>query len=317
MVVYLYLKEVGFFIIPVFGTLAAFPVTMNQKVLNPFLLFFFVLPAAFIYAPFIKMFSVGLGLKMMLASTLFTTLLFFLILPLIGQLKNKERLAYLLLFLFVVFSISAYIKSDFNEKSPKPSSLLYLHNTDMDSAIRVTYDNVLIDWSEQFLVDKGRIPSKGEYKMISSKYRTGFAYVKKAPRKEIPPPLIATVKDTVMGDERLLEICVSPKRSVNLLYVYSDPIRLNAAKVNGIPVSNHFLENRRERLVAHYISDNDHTELELRFPKDSILELTFYEASKDLLASELFPVLQRPTTSISMPFVLNAAILAIKTLGFE
>lgn len=313
----IYLPGASFFIIPLFGLLAAFMVTLNQEEPNPFLLVFLALPAVFIYSPFIKMFPVGLGLKMMVAATVFTTLLFFLVLPFFGQLKSKERLAYLAAFLFAVFSISAHIKSDFNEKRPKPSSLLYVHNADNDSAIWATYDHRLIGWNGQFIGSEKRVPEAGEYKTLPSKYRTEFTYVADAPKKAIAAPWIDTVKDTIIGNERILELCVTPKRKVNRLDIYSNPIKLNSAKVNNIKLSDYFLENRKKRLITHYITDNDYTELELSFPKDSVLELTFYEASNDLLTNTAFTVPERPKNSIPMPFVLNDAILVTKTVKFE
>ncbi|UII81247.1 M28 family peptidase [Flagellimonas sp. CMM7] len=313
----IYLPGASFFIIPLFGLLAAFMVTINQEEPNPFLLVFLALPAVFILSPFIKMFPVGLGLKMMVAATVFTTLLFFLVLPFFGQLKNKERLAYLAAFLFAVFSISAHIKSDFNEKRPKPSSLLYVYNTDNDSAIWATYDYRLIGWNGQFLGSEKRVPETGEYKTLPSKYRTEFTYVADAPKKAIAAPWIDTVKDTIIGNERILELCVTPKRKVNRLDIYSNPIKLNSAKVNNIKLSDYFLENRKKRLITNYITDNDYTELELSFPKDSVLELTFYEASNDLLTNTAFTVPERPKNSIPMPFVLNDAILVTKTVKFE
>src|SRR5690606_21347504 len=60
-----YLQGASFFIVPLFGLLAAFVVIINQEEPSPFLLVFLALPAVIIYAPFIKMFPVGLGLKMM------------------------------------------------------------------------------------------------------------------------------------------------------------------------------------------------------------------------------------------------------------
>jgi hypothetical protein len=77
------------------------------------------------------------------------------------------------------------------------------------------------------------------------------------------------------------------------------------------------LENRGNRLITHYITNNDFTEIEMQFPKDSVLELSFYEASNDLLTHPDFSVPKRPDTSIPMPFVLNDAILTIKTLRFD
>ncbi|MFT0713700.1 M28 family peptidase [Flagellimonas lutimaris] len=309
-----YLKGAAFFIVPLFGLLAAFLVTINQEKPNPFLMVFLALPAVLIYSPFINMFPVGLGLKMMVAATVFTTLLFFLVLPFFGQLKTKGRLAYLFLFLFFALGITSHIQSDFNEERPKPSSLLYIFNADTDSTHWATYDNVLIDWNDQFLGDEKRKP---ETETISSKYRTNLNYVADAPKKDIPLPYIDTVLDTIIGDNRMIELCITPKRDVNRLEVFTNPIDIKSAKVNRIELSSYFLENRRSKLVTHYITNNDFTELQLEFPKDSVLELTLYEASNNLLTHPDFSIPERPKNSIPMPFVLNDAILTIKTLRFD
>lgn len=309
-----YLKGAAFFIVPLFGLLAAFLVTINQEKPNPFLMVFLALPAVLIYSPFINMFPVGLGLKMMVAATVFTTLLFFLVLPFFGQLKTKGRLAYLFLFLFFAFGITSHIQSNFNEERPKPSSLLYIFNADTDSTHWATYDNVLIDWNDQFLGDEKRKP---ETETISSKYRTNLNYVADAPKKDIPLPYIDTVLDTIIGDNRMIELCITPKRDVNRLEVFTNPIDMKSAKVNQIELSSYFLQNRRSKLVTHYITNNDFTELQLEFPKDSVLELTLYEASNNLLTHPDFSIPERPKNSIPMPFVLNDAILTIKTLRFD
>lgn len=312
-----YLKGASFFALPVFGVLAALLVTIHQEKPNPLLIVFLGLPGIFVFAPFIAMFPIGLGLKMLLGTTLFCTLLFFLVLPFFSQLKNKDRFAYLFLVLFIVFSISAHIKSDFNENRPKPSSLLYVYNEDQDEAVWATYDNVPIDWNNQYLGEEKRKPSSDAYKTISSKYKSNFTFVKNAQKKAVTLPLADIVQDTIIEDERVLELCLTPKRNVNRLDVYTNPISLNSGKINGLPFSTYFLKNRKERLATHYISDNDYTELELSFPKDSVLELTFYESSNDLLTNPLFTVPERPKNSIPMPFVLNDAIVVIKTLKFE
>lgn len=309
-----YLKGASFFIVPLYGLLAGLLVTINQEKPNPFLMVFLALPAVLIYSPFIKMFPVGLGLKMMVAATLLTTLLFFLGLPFFGQLKSKGRLAYLFLFLFFAFGISSHIQSDFNEERPKPSSLLYVYNADTDSTQWATYDNVLIDWNGQFLDDDKRKPNT---ETISSKYRTNLNFVAYAPKKNIPLPYIDTVMDTIIGENRVIELCVTPKRNVNRLEVFTNPIDITSAKVNRIALSSYFLEHRKSRLITHYITNNDFTELQLEFPKDSVLELTLYEASNNLLTHPDFSIPERPKNSIPMPFVLNDAILTIKTLRFD
>lgn len=309
-----YLKGASFFVVPLFGLLAGLLVTINQEKPNPFLMVFLALPAILIYAPFIKMFPVGLGLKMMVAATLLTTLLFFLVLPFFGQLNSKRRLAFLFLFLFFAFGITSHIQSDFNEERPKPSSLLYLYNDDKNTSQWATYDNVLIDWNGQFLGEGKKQPTA---ETISSKYRTNLKYVADAPHKEIPVPYIDTVLDTIIGENRVIEVCITPNRDVNRLEVFTNPMKLGKAKVNRIELSPYFLENRKSRLVTHYITDNNFTELQLEFPKDSVLELTLYEASNNLLSHPDFSIPERPKNSIPMPFVLNDAILTIKTLRFD
>ncbi|MEM9077336.1 MAG: M28 family peptidase [Bacteroidota bacterium] len=313
----IYLKGASFFVLPLLGVLVAFLITMNQKEPNPVILVFLSLPAIFIYTPFIKMFPVGLGLKMLGASTLFCSLLFFLILPYFAQLKNKNQFAYLFIFLFVVLSISGHIQSDFNEERPKPSSLLYVQDIDKNEAIWATYDHVLVDWNSQYLSQDKKVPEPNEYQTISSKYRSNFTYVRNIPPKNIKLPLIDTLRDTIIENERIIELCFTPKRDVNRLDIYTNPIQLNSGKINNIPFSAYYLEKRKRRLASHFITDNNYTELELSFPKDSILELTFYESSNDLLSHPLFTVPERPKNSIPMPFVLNDATVMIKTLKFE
>ena len=130
-------------------------------------------------------------------------------------------------------------------------------------------------------------------------------------------PYVDTVMDTIIGANRVIELCITPKRNVNRLEVFANPVEFSKAKVNRIELSSHFLENRSSKLVTHYISNNDFTELQLEFPKDAVLELTLYEASNDLLTHPDFSIPERPKNSIPTPFVLNDAILTIKTLRFE
>lgn len=312
-----FLSGASFFIIPVFAVLAAFMVVLNQKMPNPYLLTFLGLPALFIYAPFIKMFPVGLGLKMMVAATLFVTLTFLLLLPVFGFYRKKKRLAYLSLILFFGCMISAHFNSGFDKDNAKPTSLLYVLDADSNKAQWATYENTLSDWTTQYLgVDK-KTPEKLIEKTISSKYSSGFTYFAEAPTKEIAPMQVEKTRDTVIGNSRFLDICITPKRNVNRLEVFTNTT-IESATVNTIPLSEYYLENRwLGKLVTHYISNNDYTDLQLSIPKDSVLELTIYEASNDLLSNPQFTIPARPEDNIPMPFVLNEAILVTKTVRFE
>ena len=313
-----YLQGASFFIVPMFALLVSFMVIINQKEPSPYLLVILALPALWIYSPFIKMFPIGLGLKMMVASTLLTTLTFFLLLPIFGFYKHKNRLAVLGCLLFLGFMASAHFNSGFTKENAKPSSLLYVLDVDNNTAQWATYEQRVSDWTAQYIGATRKVPEKLAGRTISSKYASGFTYVSTAPIKEIIPPKIETTRDTIVGDERILELCITPQRDVNRLEIFTNNIELHEATVNNIELSDHYLANRTKgKLITHYISNNDYTELQLAFPKEAKLELTLYEASNDLLSNPLFTVPERPEDNIPMPFVLNDAILLTKTVTFE
>jgi len=314
-----YLEGASFFIIPVFGLLIAFFVLLRQKEPSPFLLLFLALPALFMFTPFIKMFPVGLGLKLLVASTVLVTLLYFLLLPLFGLSKHKMRFAVISVFLFLTLSIGAHLNSSYSEERPKPSSLLYVYNADTGQSQWASYDKVPIEWNSQYLAGtKSEEENKTTEKNISSKYNTAFTFTAKAPKKSLKIPDVTVMHDTILANTRSISLCISPKRAVSRLEVFTNKIALEKAVVNGVALSDYFLKNRKYgKLVTHFVSDNDYTEIALEFPKDQPLELTLYEAANDLLTNPLFSVPKRPKHSIPMPFVLNDATLIIKTIRFE
>jgi hypothetical protein len=264
------------------------------------------------------MFPVGLGMKMIITSTLLTSLLFFLLLGVFGFYKSKGRWAGLVLLVGIGFFVSAHLSSGFDQENPKPSSLLYVLDVDEATAKWATYEKVPSAWTAQYLDEDRQLPDPQTTKTISSKYSANFTFVKEAPLKPIPPPEIEKTMDTVVGTERILKICITPQRPINRLEIYTNDVKLNKAYVNGVDLGDYYLAHRKwARLLTHYVSDNDFTELQLRLPKDSVLELTIYEASNDLLNHPQFSVPPRPTDNISMPFVLNDAVLVTKTVRFE
>ena len=213
--------------------------------------------------------------------------------------------------------ISAHFNSGFDKDNAKPTSLLYVLDADSNKAKWATYEKTLSDWTTQYLGDDKEIPKKLSENTISSKYSSGFTYVSDAPLKEIAPMHVEKTRDTIVGESRLLDICITPKRNINRLEVFTNT-NLESAIVNNIKLSDYYLENRRRgKLVTHYVSNNDYTDLQLSIPKDSILELTLYEASNDLLSNGQYTIPARPEDNIPMPFILNDAILVTKTVRFE
>jgi len=312
-----YLQGAAFFIIPLYSFLVAFYVHINQKNPNPFLLVFLGIPALFIFAPFVKMFPVGLGLKMLVATTLLTTLIFFLLLPLVTKYRKKGALAFLSFLLFAGFMASAHMNSGFTKDRPKPTSLLYVLDTDENKAKWATYEHRPSDWTSQYITKKvaDTLLSK---KTISSKYGSNFTFTNEAPLKNVPKPTIEVQQDTIVNNMRTVRLCITPNRPINRLEVFTNAVDIQKADVNGIELSEHFLKNRYGgRLITHYISDKNYTDITLQVPVEQELELTIYEASNDLLTNGLFTIPKRKENEIPMPFVLNDAILTIQKVKFE
>ncbi|HLT50967.1 MAG TPA: M28 family peptidase, partial [Arenibacter sp.] len=313
-----YLKGGSFFIIPVYALLASLWILIDQKSPSPFLFVVLALPAIWLFAPLIKMFPVGLGLKMMVTTTVLTSLTFLLLLPVFNALSNKIRMAGLCFILFIGFMVGAHFNSGFSKDNARPTSLVYLMDADQQTALWATYDKVISPWTSQYIGEHKESPPKREQQTFSSKYGTGFSYVSPAPLKNIAPPLVAIAQDTVIGELRFLEINIESQRPIQRLEVFINDVDIKKAVVNDIPLSDHYLQNRKSnKLITHYVSDNDPTNLQIGIPKGQSLELTLYEASNNLLDHPQFTVPQRPEDQIPMPFVLNDAVIIVKKLDFK
>ncbi|MGS2761691.1 M28 family peptidase [Sinomicrobium sp. M5D2P9] len=315
----IYLKGASFFVIPVYAGLISMAVLLWFEKPHLLLMAILVLPAIWIFTPFIQMFPVGLGLKMMVASTLFTVLLFGLLIPVFGFYRQQDKLALFAGVVTLVLLITAHTQSGFTEDRPKPDSLLYVMDTDTGKAEWATYDKVPGTWNSAYLGQDKKVPSPGEEATIASKYNTGFSYTSAAPVKEIPVPVVEILHDTIIGAHRQVEVCIIPQRNVTRLDVFTSLQNIISCKVNSFDLPEKYLQNpkRENRLFSHFISDNDYTEISLRFPKEETPELIFYEASNDLLENPLFTVPARPRDHIPMPFVLNDAVVVKKTVTFD
>lgn len=310
-----YLPGASFFILPVFALLACLAISIFQKDPDPFLLLFLVLPAIFIYAPFIAMFPIALGLKMLVTTTLFTTLTFWLLLPLLGRYPKKKSLGTVLFLGCICAMIVAHFQAGFTEEKAKPSSLVYILDTDAKKAQWGTYEKQLSDWTSAALGSEKSLPEKTNNANIYSKYNSGYTYVSSAPVKDIIGPVVTIEKDTTLNGFRMLEVGIFPQREVNRLEVFSNATDIKKASVNGIELSDYYLKERRSsRLFTHYISDNDSTILELSIPAGAELDLTLFEASNDLMDHPMFSISKRPKDIIPMPFVLNDAVILKKTI---
>ena len=104
--IHFYLKGAGFFIIPVFIALLilAMSIFMNiETKAKPILFTIISIPTIYIFAPMIKMFPVGLGLKSLFISAIFIVLIFVLVTPIFFQPKSRKRITKIIGFASIVF----------------------------------------------------------------------------------------------------------------------------------------------------------------------------------------------------------------------
>ncbi len=314
------LKGASFFIIPAFSALASLWLLINQEKPNVFALIVINLPVILILSPFIQLFPVGLGLKMLIAATIFTVLIFGLMLAIFNFYNNKNVLAILSAIAAICFFVKAHVNSNFDENQQKPNSLVYVLDADKNKAQWATYDTYLDDWvSHQLKIDEKSTEMLAGY-IPSSKYGTGFTYATKAPIKNIMPPTVEILHNTLINNERTLQICITPNRNVNRLDVFSEnPIKINKCIVNEQQLKDEYLnaEKRKNKIFTHYLTHNDFTTMRLTVPKNENVNLVIYESSFDLLQHKSFAIQPRSKAMIPKPFVLNDAVIIKKTIHLD
>lgn len=315
------LEGASFFIIPVFFGLLSLFVLIRQQEPNLYLLVLLGLPVITIMSPFVKMLPVGLGLKIIFVSCIFVVLIFGLLVSVFGSFPKKNRLASLFLVITIFLFISAHVNSKFTKNTPKPNSLLYILDTDNQSAVWATYDDLLDPWTQGYITDNPDPASGLQENTFGSKYKSDFTFTKKAALKSIPEPTIQFLKDTIIGDNREITIEILSNRNGERIEVFSDSTNVfKSFTVNGVTAkklkdSQYVFEKRyNNRLFSYYVSDNEPLTMSFVAPKDQQTSFTICEATFDLLDNPLFSIPERADNMIPKPFVLNDAIVVKKTI---
>jgi hypothetical protein len=308
----LYLPGASFVIIPVLLGLISVIILIYQKQ-KPLVLVFTVLaiPAVFILVPFIKLFPVGLGLKVLVSVPFLILLIIGLLMPVFGLYQRKKWTARLFFLLTIVAFFVAHSRSDFTEERQKPNSLVYILDTDNNKASWNTYDGILDDWTKNYIKESN--VSTSEY-VIGSKYKSGFTFSDEAPVKAVPTPMIETLKDTTYNNLRHIDVKITPQRSVNRMEVFTNKTLFNSLTINGLEAKNP--NNSWRRLTSYFVSDNNPLELSFTVKPDAKPELILFEASFDLMTNPLFTIPPRAENMMPRPFVLNDAVVLKKTISF-
>jgi hypothetical protein len=308
-----FLKGAGFLIIPVFAglmMLASFVLTQKS---NWKLNLVLSIPALLIIAPFIQMFPIGLGLKILAGSAILTVLAFGLLLPVFGSFTRKGMASLLLFLVAIGFFAKAHYSSGYELGKAKSNSLVYILDADKNKATWATYDTNLDEWTKTYLGEKPKEANELNSLPLPSKYKTEFSFRTDAPMKELAKPTIEFLKDSVIGTNRYLKIRITPNRKVNRYNVFAnEDLVIQNFKANGLSLlgqKGSKYERKGKNILSYYVVDNLPLEIEFGVPASSVLDLDLIESSFDLMNNPLFSMVKRANWMMPTPFVLNDAVI--------
>lgn len=307
------LQGAGFLVIPVIASslmLGFYVLTQKSSwILNCLL----AIPTLIILVPFIQMFPVGLGLKILFGSCLLTVLSFTLLLPIFGSFTKKGIWAIALFLVAIGFFVKAHQASAYTTKKAKPNSLVYILNADSNKANWATYDSNLDDWTKTYLGKKPKEGSALNSNKLYSKYGSQYTFMAQAPVAILARPTIEFLRDTIQGNQHLYKIRITPNRAVNRYDIFStNDIQINNFKANGVKsvaFESNIASKTFGKLLTYYVVDTLPLEMEFSISEKQKLQLELLESSFDLLSNPLLKITPRKSGMIPTPFVLTDAVI--------
>jgi len=315
-----YLPGAGFFILPVFILLGMLFISkFSVSKINMLLLFtVFSVPVLIIFAPLTKMLPVGLGLKMLVVSSVFTVLLFGFLVPVFQQYKDQKKLSLVFLLIGLMALISASVFSSYSVDRRKPNSVLYVFDSNKNEAYWASYNTEMDEFTKQFL---GENPTIGSYdeNTTASKYKTNIQLYTKAKIINLKKPLISIVLDTIIDADRKVTLRIESLRNANKIELMTKtPIRFKSFIINKEPLKNntngkYVFSVEKGTIMNYYRTSKDEIiDIEFVVDKNQVMDIDILEAKYDLFTNLQFNIIPRTEIMMPMPFVLNDATV-IKT----
>lgn len=309
----IYLKGAGFFIIPVLASLIIFGYYTITQNTNKFLNLILSIPSLIIFVPFVTTLPIGLGLKLLFVSSILVVLVFGLLMPTFGDFYKKGNWSLTCLIIAIGFFAHAHFNAGYAFGKAKPNSLIYFLDVEKNKAFFATYDKNLDVWTSQYLGKNPKKASDLNTLPMFSKYNSKFTFKKETAIQNIAKPTITFLKDSLIGNFRILKIKISPNRNVNRYDIFADEkmeiYNLTANSVKNINQKTNKLQRENERILSYYVIDNLPLELSFSIPKSTNFDMKLIESSFDLLEDKKFHISKRKNWMMPTPFVLNDAIL--------
>ena len=307
------LPGAGFLIFPVLSSLLIFGIYLLTQKNYWFLNLIFAMPLLIILVPFLELFPVGLGLKILFGSCILLSLIFGLMLPIFGSFSKKSVYSLVFFIISMVFFIKAHLNADYTNNQPKPNSLLYFLDADANKSFWLTYDNIPDEFTKTYLTDKPKVATGFTKYPLFSKYDSRFTFMNTADNIEVSKPEISFIKDSLSGEFRFLKIKITPTRKVNRYDIFAnekmDFYDFKSNGVNNIEQKGKKLIRKDRKILTYYVTNNMPLEMEFAINKKTVLDMDMLESSFDLITNPAFEIKKRQTWMMPKPFVLNDAVV--------
>ncbi len=312
------LQGAGFLIIPLYFGIFTFGFYILTQKYNPILNLVLCIPVLWIVVPFIQMFSIGLGLKILYVSAILTALCFGLLLAVLGNFVQKRTWSILFLLVSIGFFAKAHTESEYEKGKAKSNSLVYLYDADTNYAQWLTYDKNLDSWTKSYLGENPQEPKGLEAIPLFSKYDTQFTYSNSAPIQKLAEPTIEFLRDSIADSQRYLKIRISPNRKVNRYDIFAnEKMDLYNIKANGVAhleQKEKIYKREGKRLLSYYVVNNAPLDLEFNINVKTVMDMQLVESSFDLMQHPMFNIRKRADWMMPTPFVLTDAIAIKKAI---
>lgn len=317
-----YLPGAAYFSLALGFALLAFAMATFKEIPNLFVNWVFSLPTIGLIIPLIQFFPVGLGMNMIVISTVLGALSFGLLYGFIGYLPFKRSLSVIIFLLGSAYLIVAHVNSGFSKSQPKPNSLVYLLDNDSQKAYWRTYDKTLDKWNKTFFEDT----LSQDQISLQSKYSTSFKKSAQAQYVNFQGSRYNIEIDSLDHNRVNVKLNIKPESNIERLEIYADKTYdFEEFEVNNQTADTIFTEKNyfhvfhkryNSRLLTYHVVNEE--ELNIEFTgKLPLPDFEVFEARFDLLREPKLNVPKRLPDMIPKPFVVNDAIIIKKNISFE
>ncbi|WP_439881174.1 M20/M25/M40 family metallo-hydrolase [Pontibacter sp. MBLB2868] len=243
-------------------------------------------PAIFLLMPIVQVVFVAFGLQLPAGPIALFVLLLGLLLPLLWIVEQSlgwRQVPVLPLVLLLLGGIQTYRAVGHekpSEERPLHSHISYYLNADTGKAQWATYYQTTDDWNRQFFTEASRKTLSDMYPQATLEY-----LVSDARSIDVPAPVAEVVSDTIIANERVLQLRLASRRDaahLELVLQPKDTASLHEVKLAGEELDLKPLDTKEGKVYyvrLHGLPVNKQVELELHLAPDTPLTLHLYDQS--------------------------------------